>query len=180
MFHDFTEHMIRWMFWVVYHLCLQPSPDLNPSVSHLELCLRWESDFHPVHDALSGQTGSAAAGGHQGGLRPGWLHDGAMGPDLCGGPAFPGPQADLKGQQEHRRAQSKTSSAPLRCWHSRVLWRHRSRSREPAPAETAGVTQERFSSKNIPFMNCNKFWSFEKLCRTARIEQYRGKTCFLR
>lgn len=66
-----------------------------------------------MHDALAGQTGSAATSGHQGGVCPGWLHDGAVGPDLCGGPTFPGPQADLKGQQEHRRAQSKITSAAL-------------------------------------------------------------------
>lgn len=81
-------------------------------VLHLELCVRREPDLHPVHDALSGQTGSAATGGHQGGVCPGRLHDGAVGPDLCGGPTFPGPQAHLKGQQEHRRAQSKITSAP--------------------------------------------------------------------
>lgn len=68
-----------------------------------------------MHDALSGQTGSAAARGHQGGVRPGWLHDGAVGPDLRGGPTFPGPQTDLKGQQKHHRAQGKIPSAPFRC-----------------------------------------------------------------
>lgn len=66
-----------------------------------------------MHDTLPGQTGSAAASGHQGGVRPGRLHDGAVGPHIRGGPTFPGPQADLKRQQEHRRAQSKTSPAPF-------------------------------------------------------------------
>lgn len=62
-----------------------------------------------MHHALSGQTKSAAARGHQGGIRPGRLLDGSVGPDLCGGPPLPGPQANLKGQQEHRGAQGKTA-----------------------------------------------------------------------
>lgn len=81
-------------------------------VLHSELRVRGEPDVHPVHDALAGQAGSAAAGGHQGGVCPGWLHDGAVGPDLRGGPTLPGPQAHLEGQQEHRGAQSKIASAP--------------------------------------------------------------------
>lgn len=57
-----------------------------------------------MHHALSGQTGSAAACGHQGGICPGRLLDGAVGPDLRGGPPLPGPQAHFQGQQEHRGA----------------------------------------------------------------------------
>lgn len=59
-----------------------------------------------MHNALPREAEPAAAGCYQGGIRPGRLHDGAVGPDLRGGPALPGPKADFQGQQEHRGAQS--------------------------------------------------------------------------
>ena len=60
-----------------------------------------------MHHALSGQTGSAAARGHQGGVCLGWLLHRSVGPDLRRGPPLPGPQAHLQGQQEHSGAQGK-------------------------------------------------------------------------
>lgn len=62
-----------------------------------------------MHHALSGQTGSAATRGHQGGIRPGRLLNRAVGPNLRGGPTLPGPQAHLEGQQEYCGAESKTT-----------------------------------------------------------------------
>lgn len=59
-----------------------------------------------MHHPFAGQAGPAATSGHQSGLRPGWLLDRPVGPDLRGGPAVPGPQAHVKRQQKHRRAQS--------------------------------------------------------------------------
>lgn len=50
-----------------------------------------------MHHALPGQTVSAAARGHQGGVHPGRLLHGSVGPDLRGGPPLPGPQAYLQG-----------------------------------------------------------------------------------
>lgn len=63
-----------------------------------------------MHHTLAGQTGPAAANRHQGGLRPGRLLHATVGPDLCGGPTLPGPQAHLQGQQEHRGAEGEGSS----------------------------------------------------------------------
>lgn len=148
----FYCHMITMVFRLVCPPWLQPVPDLGVlSALPLELCVWWEPDIHPVHDTLSGQTGSAAASGHQGGFRPGWLHDRAVGPDICGGPAFPGPQADLQRQQEHRRAQSKTSPAPFECWNNCLFWCSVKISR------SKGHLVERLFSKKRLFMNCNKF-----------------------
>lgn len=78
-----------------------------------ELRLWREPDIHPVHYALSGQTGTAAASGHQGGLCPGRLLHRPVGPDLRGGSTFPGPQAHVKGQQEHRGAQGEAPPASV-------------------------------------------------------------------
>lgn len=86
-----------------FFLCL-PTPELR---------LWGEPDIHPVHHALSGQTGTAAASGHQGGLCPGRLLHRPVGLDLRGGPTFPGPQTHVKGQQEHRGAQGEASPASV-------------------------------------------------------------------
>lgn len=82
-------------------------------LSPLELRVWREPDLHPVHHTLSGQTGSAAARGHQGGVRPGRLLDGSVGPHLRGGPPLPGPQAHLKGQQKHRGTQGQRTVCVL-------------------------------------------------------------------
>lgn len=86
------------MFLTCRRPCWRPFPSS-------ELRLRREPNLHPVHHAVSGQAGSAAARGHQGGVRPGRVLHGSVGPDLRGGSSFPGPEADVQGQQEHRGAQ---------------------------------------------------------------------------